>query len=261
MNLKKYKKQILMSKQLNKDNGAKIKKKLEVKPIEKLVLIDQIIDTIGKLIAEKSLKIGDVLPSERELAEMLNVSRTSMRQALKALDVLGVLEIRHGARTYLNKSISNLLVNPMKFMTLLHDVGIIELFEARKLIEVTLVRVAANNAKKEDIDKMEILLEKARSLLSEPKKYLYAEMEFHEAIFKASGNRILSAMMVSINNLLLDSRRKTVMLFKKLDGTLDDHYRIMEAIKSKDPDRAGKAMYRHLNLVENALKRDKPDKL
>ena len=163
-------------------------------------------------------------------------------------------------RLIMNKSISKLLINPMKFMALLHDVGIIELFEARKLIEVTLVRVAANNAKKKDIDKMEILLEKARNLLSEPKKYLYAEMEFHEAIFEASGNRILTAMMVSINNLLLESRRRTVMLFKKLDGTLDDHHRIMEAIKSKDPDRAGKAMYDHLNLVEDTLKRNKSNK-
>ncbi|MHB8277775.1 MAG: FadR/GntR family transcriptional regulator [Candidatus Humimicrobiaceae bacterium] len=235
--------------------------KLEIKPIEKLVLIDQIIDTIGRLIAGGSLKAGDILPSERELAEMLNVSRTSTRQALKALDVLGVLEIKPGERTYLNKSISKLLVNPMRFMALLHNVGIIELFETRKLIEVILVKLAADNAKEEDIKKMEILLEKAKSLLNKPKEYLNAEMEFHNAIFKASGNRILVAMMISINNLLLESRERTVMLFKKLDSTLEDHYRILEAIKNKNPDLAGEAMYDHLDLVEDTLKRDKTYKL
>jgi GntR family transcriptional repressor for pyruvate dehydrogenase complex len=234
---------------------------LEVKPIEKLVLIDQIIDTIGKSIAEGSLKAGDILPSERELAEMLNVSRTSIRQALKALDVLGVLEIKPGERTYLNNSISKLLVNPLKFMSLLHNVGIVELFETRKLIEVLLVKLAAANATEEDIEKMEIILKKAGGLLNKRREYLYAEMEFHNAIFKASGNRILVAIMISINNLLIESRERTVMLFKKLDSTWKDHYRILEAIKNKNPDIAGKAMYDHLNLVENTLKGDKTYKL
>ena len=79
---------------------------LNIQPVEKLVLIDQIIEVIGRLIAEGDLKPGDTLPSERDLSEMLKVSRTSVRQALKALDVLGVLEISPGSRTFLNKSIS-----------------------------------------------------------------------------------------------------------------------------------------------------------
>src|SRR4030065_2519093 len=104
-----------------KSTDLEEEKFLDVKPIEKLVLIDHIIETIGRLIASGKLKPGDVVPSERTLSNLLKVSRNSVRQALKALDVLGVLDINPGARTYLNTSLSHLLVNPMKFMTLLHD--------------------------------------------------------------------------------------------------------------------------------------------
>lgn len=239
-----------------KENRNILEKKenLNIQPIEKLVLIDQIIETIGRLIAEGVLKPGDALPSERTLAEMLKVSRTSVRQALKALDVLGVLEIKPGSRTSLNKSLSKLLINPMKFMTLLHNVGILELFKTRKIIEVALARLAAENAEEDDIERMNRALEKAKDLVSEPDKYLFFEMEFHEAIFKASRNRILTAMMASINNLLLESREKTVRLFNNLADTLDQHFGIFNAIKNKDISKAGDAMFYHLSEVERVLK-------
>lgn len=239
-----------------KENRNKLEKKenLNIQPIKKLVLIDQIIETIGRLIAEGILKAGDTLPSERILAEMLKVSRTSVRQALKALDVLGVLEIKPGSRTLLNKSISKLLINPMKFMSLLHNVGILELFKTRKIIEVALARLAAENAEEEDIKRMDKALKKVKELVDVPDKYLFYEMKFHEAIFKASRNRILTAMMASINNLLLGSREKTVKLFNNLADTLYQHFDIFNAIKNKDSNKAGDAMFYHLSEVEKVLK-------
>lgn len=228
---------------------------INIQPIEKLVLIDQIIETIGKLIAEGLLKPGDTLPSERTLAEMLKVSRTSVRQALKALDVLGVLEIKPGSRTILNKSLSKLLINPLKFMSLLHNVGILELFKTRKIIEVSLAQLAAENVEEEDIKRMENALKKAEELVGEPDEYLFYEMEFHEAIFKAAKERILTAMMASINNLLLESREKTVKLFNNLADTLDQHFAIFNAIKNRSPNKAGEAMFCHLSEVERVLKK------
>ena len=230
---------------------------LNIQPIEKLVLIDQIIETVGRLIAEGLLKPGDALPGERGLSEMLKVSRTSVRQALKALDVLGVLEIRPGSRTYLNKSISKLLINPMKFMTLLHKVGVIELFETRKIIEVALARLAAENATEKDIEKMRIALEESKQNLNNPKKYLYLEMDFHEAIFVASSNRILTAFMASINNLLLETREKTVMIYLDLEDSLKQHIKIFNAIRNRNPEKAGEAMFEHLSKIEKILVKKK----
>lgn len=232
-------------------------KLLNIQPVEKLVLIDQIIEIIGRLIAEGALKPGDTLPSERDLSEMLKVSRTSVRQALKALDVLGVLEISPGSRTFLNKSISKLLINPLRFMTLLHDVTTLELFGTRKIIEVALARLAAVNANETDIKKMEDTLKVAKENLNNPKKYVLVEMEFHDDIFKASGNRVLSALMASINNLLLESREKSASLFTSLEDSLKQHAKIFEAIKEKDPEKAGNAMLDHLNKVEHLFLENK----
>ena len=220
----------------------------EVRPIEKLVLIDHIIETIGKLIASGKLKPGDVVPSERTLSNLLHVSRNSIRQALKALDVLGVLEINPGARTYLNTSISNLLVNPMKFMILLHDVKMEELFRTRKIIEVELAKLAAENADEENLKEMQEALNNANLHKNSWNKYLEFEMSFHKAISKASGNRILTALMASVNNLLLEGRKKTFKSDQLL--TLNQHNEIYNSIKQKNPEKAGELMLEHLNYAE-----------
>lgn len=236
-----------------KDQNSEEEKFLEIKPIEKLVLIDHIIETIGKLIASGKLRPGDVVPSERTLSNLLKVSRNSIRQALKALSVLGVLDINPGSRTYINTSISNLLINPMKFMTLLHDLKIKELFQTRKIIEVGLARLAAVNATEENIAAMFDALEKARENIKSKNKYLEYEMIFHENIFKSSGNRILTALMASINNLLLESRKKTVKYFPDLSLSLKQHYEIFQSIKENNSEKAGRLMLEHLNAIEHML--------
>lgn len=236
-----------------KDQNSEEEKFLEIKPIEKLVLIDHIIETIGKLIASGKLKPGDVVPSERTLSNLLKVSRNSIRQALKALDVLGVLDINPGSRTYINTSISNLLINPMKFMILLHDLKIKELFQTRKIIEVELTKLAAVNVNEENLAEMVESLNNARTHIKNKNKYLEYEMGFHEAIFKASGNRILSALMASINNLLLESRKKTVKFFPDLSLSLKQHYEIFQSIKENNSEKAGQLMLEHLSAIEQML--------
>jgi GntR family transcriptional regulator, transcriptional repressor for pyruvate dehydrogenase complex len=231
--------------------------KIFVKPVERLALIDQVLDKIGKLIVENKLKPGDLLPSENDFSKMLNVSRTTLRQALKALNILGVLVMKPGSRTYLDLSISRLLINPMKFMSLIHDVDLIELFETRKYIEVLLAKLAAININNKDLKNMENILVKAKESINNKNAYLHYEMQFHEAIFEASNNRILSAFMASINNLLRESREETAVLFKNLETTLKQHYKIFDAIKEKNPEKAAQCMLEHLTNVEAVLKRNK----
>jgi GntR family transcriptional repressor for pyruvate dehydrogenase complex len=226
---------------------------IEVEPIEKIVLIDQIIDVIKRQIAEGKIKPGDKIPGERTLSELFHVSRTSIRQALKALDVLGVLDIRHGSATTLNKDISNLLINPLKFMSILYNVEIPEFFEARKTIEVELARKAAIHATAEDIDMMRQSLDKAENNINNPDIFLYSEKHFHECIFTASRNRILTAMINSLTTLLIGSRQESIKTFADLRESFDQHNNIFKAIAKRDPDRAGQAMLAHLEDVERRL--------
>lgn len=220
---------------------------IKLPPIKKKVLIDQIIEVITNLIIEGKLRPGDVLPSERKLSEMLKVSRNSIRQALKALEILGVLEISAGSRTYLNKSISELFINPFKFVSILYDVKAIELFETRKMIEVELVKLSAKKATKEDIERMNSIIEKSKDFIDKPEEFQYLERDFHNALSKASKNKLLVAMMDSISNLLFERKKKSFLLISDArKRALEQHIKIFEAIKSKDVSKAEKAMLEHL---------------
>jgi GntR family transcriptional repressor for pyruvate dehydrogenase complex len=226
---------------------------IEAEPIEKIVLIDQIIDVIKRQIAEGKIKPGDKIPGERTLSELFHVSRTSIRQALKALDVLGVLDIRHGSATTLNKDISNLLMNPLKFMSILYNVEISEFFETRKTIEVELARKAAIRATAEDIDMMRQSLNKAENNINNPDIFLYSEKHFHECIFTASRNRILTAMINSLTTLLIGSRQESIKTFSDLRESFNQHNNIFKAIEKREPEGAGHAMLAHLEDVERRL--------
>ncbi len=221
---------------------------LEIKPINKLALIDQIIEVISNLMLEDKLKPGDALPSERRLSEMLEVSRNSVRQAIKALGVLGVLETKAGSSTYLNKSISKLFTNPFKFVSILHNIKAIELFETRRMIEVELVRLATKKATKNDIEKMSSILERSKGFIDKPEEFQYLEKDFHDAIFEASKNRLLTAMMNSINSLLFERKKKTFLAVADVGKALEQHIKIFNAIKNKDLSKAEEAMLKHLDL-------------
>ncbi|MDR3174196.1 MAG: FadR family transcriptional regulator [Treponema sp.] len=233
--------------------GQKKSSSIEIKPVDRILLIDQIIDIIKVQIAQGKINPGDKIPGERTLSEMFNVSRTSVRQALKALEVLGVLEIRHGSTTTLNKDISNLLINPLKFMSILYNVGISELFDTRRTIEVDLAKKAAIHATTEDLSMMRKCLEKMENNLDNPDVYLYSEKNFHEGIFAASRNRILTATIISLNKLLISSRQESIKLFRNLRDSLNEHLKIFRAIEKKDSELAGQAMLEHLADVEKRL--------
>jgi GntR family transcriptional repressor for pyruvate dehydrogenase complex len=166
---------------------------------------------------------------------------------------LGVLDIRHGSTTTLNKDISNLLINPLKFMSILYNVEIPEFFEVRKTIEVELARKAAIHATEEDLNIMKQCLNKAEDNINNPDIFLYSEKYFHECIFTASRNRILTAMINSLNTILIDSRQESIKTFTDLRESFNQHFDIFKAIEKRDPESAGRAMLAHIEDVERRL--------
>lgn len=224
------------------------------KTSNKKLILDNLIDLLGKLIAENKLKLGDILPGERVIAKSLKISRSSVREALKILGFMGVLEIKHGTYTRLSSDMSKFLINPIRYMNFLNNVNLIDIFNDRKIIDVELVKLAAKNATNKDIKKMEEALAEAKKNIDNPYIYMYRETEFHDIISQASGNKLLTAVMASINNLLIDIREKSVNLFDDFKIPLNYHMKILEAIKARDADKAGKMMLDHIN---DAIKRMK----
>jgi len=229
----------------------------KIKPVEKFVLIDQIIEKIEKLIENGDLKPGDFLPGERILSEKLGVSRTSLRQALKALNVMGVLEIVPGKKTYIKESFSDILINPFRFIKAVHAIKIKELFEARCVLEESLVQMAAKKADRNQVEKIRGYLNDSENNLENKDDFIYSEFLFHQSIFDAADNKILKAVMNSLNELLLvlEKYEKDYLEINDRKKSLSQHKDIYESIINKDTEQARKSMHTHLKYMEERLKK------
>jgi len=228
-----------------------------IKPIEKFLLIDQVIEEISAMIEKGFLKPGDSLPGERVLSEKMGISRTSLRQALKALNVMGVLEIAPGKKTFIKNSFSDILINPFRFIKAVHSIKLKEIFDSRRILEEGLVQIAALKAGSMDIKKIKTYLDDSEINLENKDEFIYSEFRFHQYIFNIANNKILSAVMNSLNDLLLVLEK-----YEKNYLTLDDrkisfkqHKDIYDAIKEKDREKARMAMQIHLNTMEQRLKK------
>ncbi len=214
--------------------------------------------TIARLllqrIHEQQLIPGDKLPPERELAEQLGVSRTSVREALRALTILNVLEMRPGAGTYITSLEPELLIEPLNLTFQLTDTSILELFTARKVLEVGIAGVAANTITEAEIVLLEECLLQLSQNLDNPELALAADLELHNIIGQATRNPILIRMMAGIKELGLASRNRTVRISGILEQSLEDHRMIVSALKARDSGAAQAAMLIHLNRLEAKLK-------
>ena len=216
-------------------------------------LSEDIVSKLLALLKEKKLQPGDRLPPERELAERLQVSRPSLREALRALSIMHVVEIRQGSGTYISSLEPKRLVEHLDFVFALSVATYLSLFEARKVVEVGICGLAAQRITDEEIARLESCLEKSLSGVTEPERYFQADVELHEIITEAAASPILSRIMAGISQLSLASRKRTVVLPGIANQVIEDHRAIIQALKQRDPEAARQAMYQHLTHVEQRL--------
>ncbi|HVU68515.1 MAG TPA: FadR/GntR family transcriptional regulator [Ktedonobacteraceae bacterium] len=216
-------------------------------------LSEDIVSKLLALLKEKKLQPGDRLPPERELAERLQVSRPSLREALRALSIMHVVEIRQGSGTYISSLEPKRLVEHLDFVFALSDATYLSLFEARKVVEVGICGLAAQRITDEEIARLESCLEKSLSGVTEPELYFQADVELHEIITEAAASPILSRIMAGISQLSLASRKRTVVLPGIAEQVIEDHRAIIQALKQRAPEAARQAMYQHLTHVEQRL--------
>lgn len=228
-------------------------------PFEKDVLPKKISARLLSLIKEKHLRPGDKLPPERELAVMMQVSRPSLREALQALSLMNIIEIRQGDGTYVTSLEPELLVEPLHFIFSLDDTTLLGLFEARKIVEVGLVDLAAQRITAEEIAGLEDCLAKSLQTAEDPDAFLQADLELHKKIAAAARNPVLQRFMDSISQLGLASRARTNYIPGLTKQSALDHQAIVAALKAHDPQAARQAMRQHLDNVEQKLKTFTPE--
>ncbi len=204
----------------------------------------KLIASFKALISEGKFVPGCRLPPERELARRFGVNRSSLRQALKVLQLMGVLSQRVGDGTYLNSNAGNILQEPIEFLILMGDLSHEELFEARLIVESELAARAAERATSEDLVALRRAITDMEKSQSDQAR-LDADLAFHEAIFRASGNRVCHLIFTVIHRAILISMGR---IAKRVDVShpLAYHKAIYTAIFKRKPEEARRQMREHL---------------
>jgi GntR family transcriptional regulator, transcriptional repressor for pyruvate dehydrogenase complex len=222
--------------------------------VEKSVLSDRIADRILQMIRDKQLNPGDKLPPERELAAMMTVSRPALREALRGLSMMNIIEIRQGAGAYVTTLETAQLVEHLDFVFALDDSTLLQLFDARKIVEVGLIELAAQRISDEDIARLEESVALSTQSSKDPETFLQADLDLHMQIAQIARNPILARFMESIHQLGIASRRRTARLDGVTERSIADHRRIVAALKARDVAGARQAMLDHLANVEKKLR-------
>jgi GntR family transcriptional repressor for pyruvate dehydrogenase complex len=222
--------------------------------LRKDLLSDKIVHSLLGLIKERQLRPGDRLPPERELAAMMKVSRPSLREALRALAIMNIIDNRQGSGTYVTKLEPERLVEHLDVIFTLNDSTYIELLEARKILEAGIAELAAREITDEEIDGLEACLKKARAAVDDSEAFLEIDLDLHGRIVDASRNRILGLFMRSIGRLGIYSRRRTAEHVDVRQKTIEDHDAIVSALKARDPQGARRAMLDHLSYVQRRVR-------
>jgi len=217
---------------------------------------DKVYEGVAKQIERlilKKLQPGDKLPSERELAETLGVSRSSIRDAIRSLELIGMVEPRQGAGTIVRELSSQSLVNPLANAIKRKEELIGELLDCRKMLEPQLAARAATRASPDELGEMEEILARQERKLRAGESTIAEDSEFHYAIALASGNSVVLKVLDTLMDLLRDSRERSLQQEGRPQKSLAGHRRILAAIKRRDSDAAKAAMRRHIENVEKIV--------
>lgn len=220
------------------------------KPGRKL-LGEQIEEQILNYILEEPLEIGDKLPNEFELAELFQVGRSTIREAVKGLVTKGVLEVRRGAGTYVN-STSTIEEDPLG-LAKLHDKYqlALELFDVRLILEPEIAAKAAEYATEEDIIQLKQLCDETEELYLKDQNHMPKDIEFHTCIARCSKNRVVESLIPIINSAITTFVNLTHRSLR--EETISTHRAITEAIAEHDSTGARCAMVMHLTYNRQAL--------
>jgi len=223
-----------------------------LKPLKRTDVTQLVVDRLRTLLEQGVLRPGSKLPPEPEMSKLLGISRPSLRQAYKALSLLGILRAVPGDGTYISDSTSDILSVPLTFLMLMKRIGLNEIFEFRMMLEASLAQLAASRASDEEIQEMTAEIDSMAQGLrdGDSDRYRTSEYAFHNSIAKAAHNHLLLEVIHIVGGILWEARRALHNLVTDLDDDLAQHRAILDGVAQHDPQEAASAMRRHL---ESAL--------
>jgi GntR family transcriptional repressor for pyruvate dehydrogenase complex len=230
------------------ENGATLVRS-KIRPITKISISEEIAKQIIDLISNGDLKAGQRLPSERELCEHFGASRSSLREALRCLSIVGVLNARVGDGTSVAADGGRFLrkIVEWRLITERHDIE--NLMEVRIALEGVSAANAALRATRDDIAKFKDLLLKMKVAAKDAKKFAVLDVEFHIALAQSSGNTLVFDLVSMIRSHLVRALPRVLLLPNAMPLSAQEHVVIIDAIERHDADAARHAMHAHLEAV------------
>ncbi len=218
-------------------------------PVERHSVADQVAKKVLDLVRTGNLKPGDQLPTERDLSQMLQVSRPSVREALRGLQILGVVRTRQGGGAYISSLDAADILGPLQFLITLNVDNVEGLYEARVMVDGRVARLAAARLGDADIDRLLAMVKVQEGLVDDPIGFRVSDLEFHRTIMESTRNPFLARVSYSLYVLGIEYRRIASEVPGVLRQSQADHAAIAAALADRDPDRAERATETHMQNV------------
>lgn len=224
-----------------------------IEPIRKTRIAEEIADRIRRLILDGTFPADHSLPSERALAQQFAVSRGSIRDAIRVLETIGLLDSRHGQGTFTRELDVGRLVAPLaSVLTYRHDLQA-ELMDVRRLLEPAVAQAAAARVTEEDLAALDRILATQRRKRKTGQSAFLEDTAFHAAIARATRNRVLMSIMETLNELLVESRKLALRQKGRPERSIKGHEAVIAALRRHDGDGAARAMRDHIDQIAHIL--------
>jgi len=226
---------------------------VEFQPLARRTYVAEAIRTVKDMILDGRLAPGQRLPPERSLSEALGVSRPTVREAIRSLQAMNILESRHGAGTFVASLSVEELLRPLQFVLSLAEGGLDHLFEVRLLLEPGAAALAAERASAEQVAGLrDCAARSGAEALQDADAMQRLDTELHERILAASGNPLLQHLWAATSALGAESRAYTTRLPNVRAQTIAEHAAIVDAIAAQDAPAAHAAMTAHISRIRDA---------
>jgi GntR family transcriptional repressor for pyruvate dehydrogenase complex len=222
-----------------------------IKPIKKTRVAEEVADRIRALILDGTFAQGQPLPSERVLTEQFGVSRGSIRDALRMLETIGLIETLHGRGTFPRELTVDRLVAPLaSMMTFQHELQD-ELLDVRRMFEPAVARAAAARATDQDFADLQRIIDAQQRKLKKGQSAIAEDTEFHAVLARSTRNRVVVSLMATLNDLLVESRKLTLKQKGRPAKSVEGHEAVVAALRRRDAEGAAQAMSRHIDQIAN----------
>jgi GntR family transcriptional repressor for pyruvate dehydrogenase complex len=218
-------------------------------PLARKPAAERVADRILELIGSGNLQAGDKLPTENELATAMQVSRPVVREALRGLSILGVVESRQGGRCYVTDLSPARLMAPLQMVIAIDETNVDALYEARVAIEGELIRLGARRVTDAQLLRLRELVKAGYELTGDAVGFRVIDLEFHQLLMDAAVNPFLSRSARSLYELGIEYRRIASETPGVIVRSAAEHEAIVEALASRDPEAAAAAMRAHLQSI------------